>query len=389
MSSTNLNYNDNGFDNLKIIHILNFVLITKLKINKYMKITLLIFVLLISSAYHCIASDDLKFRGLYYISYENEVVASPSINKFRINRAYFTVEKGMFDFLDSRLTLDVYDDDDGVEARLKYIYVRFKFDSLIKSDGIVNNLNIKFGMIHTPWIDFEEHINFYRMQGTVFIERVGLTPSSDFGANLNGLIGGLIDEEYRKNVNPYNAGKYGSFDFGLFNGAGYNRFELNDNKVLQGKLTIRPLPFFIPGLQLSVLGITGRGNYVDELKNSPKWDLSSFMLSYENKYITLIGLICKGKGDFQGLMIDSNKEAIPFSGASIFGEIKLDKFKFFTRFDYFMPDEFLEKFRSNRMIIALGYDFGKKNILLLDYDHHWKLNNDIKLLKLTMQFVYN
>ncbi len=334
-------------------------------------------------------SNPLKFSGLYYIAYENEVVQSPSINKFRINRAYITIEKEIFDFLDSRLTYDVYDDDDGAESRLKYLYARFKLSNLLNNSNIIDNLNIKFGMIHTLWVDFEDKINSNRMQGTMFIERIGLTPSSDFGASINGFIGGLIDDEYRKNVSNNNPGRYGSFDFGIFNGAGYNRFELNDNKALQGRLTLRPLPSFIPGLQFSILGISGKGNYVTEDRHSPIWQLTVLMLSFEHQYFTLIGQISKGQGDFQGKILNSDNEAIKHNGLSVFGEIKYNKFKLISRFDYFMPDEMLEKFRGNRMILAIGYDFGNKNILLLDYDHLWKYNSQTKLIKLTMQLRYN
>ena len=41
---------------------------------------------------------------------------------------------------------------------------------------------VRFGAHQTPWLDFEESINRYRVQGTMFSEREALIPgSSDFG----------------------------------------------------------------------------------------------------------------------------------------------------------------------------------------------------------------
>src|SRR5207237_9846071 len=53
---------------------------------------------------------------------------------------------------------------------------------------------VRFGAHQTPWLDFEESINRYRVQGQMFSEREGLIPgSSDFGVGLFTPVGKFID----------------------------------------------------------------------------------------------------------------------------------------------------------------------------------------------------
>src|SRR5262249_46612141 len=42
-------------------------------------------------------------------------------------------------------------------------------------------LTFKLGMIHTPWLDWEEALWDYRMQGQMALERGGYMTSSDIG----------------------------------------------------------------------------------------------------------------------------------------------------------------------------------------------------------------
>jgi len=75
-------------------------------------------------------------------------------------------------------------------------------------------------------------------------------------------------------------GRYGSFSLGIYNGGGYHAKEKNQNKVLEGRLTLRPLPAALPGLQLSYFGLVGKGNQAAE----PHWNAHLGMVSYEDDH---------------------------------------------------------------------------------------------------------
>src|SRR4029077_5147423 len=72
---------------------------------------------------------------------------------------------------------------------------------------------VRFGAHQTPWLDFEESINRYRVQGTMFSEREGLIPgSSDFGVGY---------------FTPL--GKYIDIQTGVYNGEGYTQTDVNNS----------------------------------------------------------------------------------------------------------------------------------------------------------------
>ena len=86
---------------------------------------------------------------------------------------------------------------------------------------------IRFGLAQTPWLDFEESVNRYRVQGTMFSEREGLIPgSADFGAGCR----------------PSLPGNYGEFHAGVYATAKDSLRQIRISKSVQGRLTVRPLP---------------------------------------------------------------------------------------------------------------------------------------------------
>jgi len=222
----------------------------------------------------------VKHNGLYYLSYQagQESNEGYNYNKFLIKRAYFTLKKEVNSFITSRITLDAHQDDTGdMKVRLKYAYADIKFPDFI----FITMPHVEFGLVHTPWLDFEEHVNYYRMQDTMFMERVGLFNSSDFGFTFLGYLGGEMAEEYQKSVNNKYPGRCGSFALGAYNGGGYHTKENNQNKVFQERITVRPLPNIIPGLQFSELFIAGKGNGSGTLDDINDWQTLAGMVSYE------------------------------------------------------------------------------------------------------------
>jgi hypothetical protein len=286
--------------------------------------------------------------------------------KSSVGRGYLTLKFKPVKWFEPRITLDTHQEDSGDwEMRLKYLHAKFKLPNLAK---VVTSPYIEFGIAHTPWFDFEEHINRYRMEGQMFIERNGLLNSADLGITVGGLWGDKLPKELQ--VHSKYPGEYGSFALGIYNGGGYHAKETNPNKVFQSRLTIRPLGSLFPGLQLSHLFIYGKGNLPEE----PDYRVNNFMLSYEHKYVVLTAQYTQGKGNQKGNMRDSAGESIDFHGFSFFTEIKILEYKSsfigrFDRFDWNTSGGPTDAYPIKQRIIA-GYAFHllPLNTLLLSYD---------------------
>ncbi len=162
---------------------------------------------------------DLEIGALWYISYQSGESEDAGYNLFRVKRGYINVEKEMTPWLEARITPDVHQDSSGdMKVRLKYAYAKFKSPC----ERFIYKPWLEFGQVHMPWLDFEEHVNYYRLQDTMFAERNGNFNSADFGLTFGALIGGEIGKEYQEAVNNKYPGLYGSFAVGVYNGGGYH-----------------------------------------------------------------------------------------------------------------------------------------------------------------------
>ena len=227
--------------------------------------------------------SDAKIKGEWFISYVKEKAKS---SQFKVERGYFKVVKRINSWLSGNITMDVHDEGGSQDVRLKYLMAKIKTPDI----GILRDSNIEVGLVHTPWLDFEEHINMYRCEGTMFAERNGLFNSGDFGVTYLALLGGKISQSYQKVVSPYYPGKYGSVSIGIYNGGGYHADEENNNKALEGRITIRPLPYLLPGLQISYFGVLGKGN----TSNAPDWKVDLAFASYQTRLYTFTFQYYKG-----------------------------------------------------------------------------------------------
>jgi hypothetical protein len=314
----------------------------------------------------------ISFGGLYYLSYRAGQThsfdadagkwISQDYNAFTIKRAYLTMKKKVNPFISSRITLDAHQDDSGdMKVRIKYLYADVAFPDF----AFITKPHMEVGLVHTPWMDFEEHVNYYRMQDTMFAERVGIFNSGDFGFTFLGYFGGQMNAHYQKTVNKKYSGRYGSFALGIYNGGGYHASEANQDKVFQERVTIRPLPDIVPGLQLSELFIIGKGNESGSVDDINDWRTLLGMISYEHRYLTITGQLISGYGNKSGSWSDN----ADYRGYSAFAEGKLTRnWQVIGRYDHFDPNVDLNDDAYNRLIAGIGYDFGHHNVLLLDYD---------------------
>jgi hypothetical protein len=331
-----------------------------------------------------------KFGYLWYLSYQNGETGNTSggdgFSRFTVKRGYINIEKEFTPWFSARITPDVNQmTDDGnfdgsYTVRLKYLYGKF----MLPDFAFLTKPFIEVGIVHMPWLDYEENLNWYRCQDTMFLERNGLFNSADIGINFVSLLGGFINEEYQKKVNNAYPGRYGSMALAVMNGGGYTAAEKNENKVLEGRLTIRPLPDIIPGLQLSYFGITGKGNK----ETDPIWQLNNGFVSFEHEYVVLTSQYYWGKGNQSGA--DEYKK----DGYSFFAELKPHKkFSIIGRYDYFDPNDNVKDDENRRYIVGIAYHLYKqhKNMIVLDYDtvdYKQPGKTDDKRIQLTLQVAY-
>lgn len=147
---------------------------------------------------------------------------------FNVGRAYLNVTGQINHRIGFRVTPDVVREtgvgsssNGSLTYRLKYAYAQFNMD-----DWMTRGSWARLGMQPTAYFEFIEGIYRYRFQGTVFEERDGFLSSSDVGATFHYSFDG----------------NYGDVHGGFYNGENYNRAEVNDQKALMIRGTLRPLP---------------------------------------------------------------------------------------------------------------------------------------------------
>jgi len=165
-------------------------------------------------------------------------------NAFDIARSYINITGNISHLVAFRLTPDITRESglltlgpgssvssDSLVFRIKYAYGQFNFD-----DWMTRGSWARLGIQQTPWVDFEEGIYRYRFQGTVFAERIPLPTamtSADAGASFH-----------------YNfPSNYGDLHVGVYNGENYQRVEVNNQKALEFRGTLRPFATALPVLR--------------------------------------------------------------------------------------------------------------------------------------------
>ncbi len=108
---------------------------------------------------------------------ELEAVPSDSVStvQFNITRAYLIGAATLRPGLTGRVTLDVTRENGGsLSYRLKHAYFQWQPASPV---------DLRFGMIPTAWIEWQDALWGYRMQGAQLMDRAGFITSADLGAS--------------------------------------------------------------------------------------------------------------------------------------------------------------------------------------------------------------
>jgi len=350
------------------------------------------------------ALKGVKLGTLTYVDFSWGREKDEDKSAFEITRGYLNFKKKVNSWLSFRLTPDLHRDrDENLNVRIKYAYAQFK----IPSFAFLTDIKSEVGQGHFPWLDFQEHINPYRCQGTMPRERAGTFNSADMGVGIMGYFGGKLPGEYVKELsrhypvfNHY-VGKYGSWHFGVYNGAGYHNKEHNSNKALEGRITLRPFGGWdspLRGLQLSYFFIRGEGNktagevlgarLTDPSRRDeyPDYDVDLFMLSFQHPWFVATFEYSTSSGNNSGKWVRPDGDALDTELWSVFADVTLpllqEKLHVFFRYDWFDIDD--DDVWTNGKgddqyqlyMMGLAYQLYKKNMILLtsewvDYDKNF------------------
>ena len=123
----------------------------------------------------------VDFSGQFFLSYERIFEEEAVNNEFTIQRGYITFKKKLSEMAQIRFTQDVSIDQEGdgegnIELRLKYALLNLNLNDW----GFLTSPNVELGVVHRPWIDFEQKINDYRSQESMFLDQNGIVSSADF-----------------------------------------------------------------------------------------------------------------------------------------------------------------------------------------------------------------
>ncbi len=316
------------------------------------------------------ALQGLSIHGTVFISYMVMKQGDAKSNRFDLKRGYFDVQKTLTPYLAARYTTDITRLGSGDwETRIKYLYGKFTFDA----GSFLTQPGVEFGQGHVPYHDFWEAVNGYRLEGTMFLERNDVVNSADVGAVFFSNFGGEMSSGYQKDVDGHYAGRYGSTQIGVYNGAGYHGKEANDNKPVEARVTVRPLPGQAPGLQVGLFGVDGKANVAPIAGMIPDWRIADLMLSYQSRNFTVTGEGYAGKGNLGGSAVYADGRSRDQNGYSVFAKVKLPQHEAWgamARYDHFDSDiHSADNDEPDRMIGGVSYTMKGGNMWLVDVDH--------------------
>lgn len=324
-----------------------------------------------------------QLEALWYLHYRAGEEGGSDYNGFSVGRGYSTFKFRPVEWLAARSTVDAYQGDDGWEVRLKYLFGQLLWPL---ETSVISRPRVEFGVVHIPWLGYEESINRYRLQGTMFLERNGIFNSADLGVTAVALLGEPLPDSWCEEIDCHYPGSWGSLSAGVYNGAGYHDPELNEDKVVMARLSVRPAGPWLPNLSLSYFVLFGAGAAEAE----PDWQVHSGFASFEHEYFVVTGQAATGEGTQAGDRVDPDGSAQPFVGASGFAEIKVPSLDtaLFGRFDWFRWETAAGDDIRARTLAGLAYFFYRDCAVVLDYDRlmFWERGGpDDWAAKLTMQ----
>lgn len=233
----------------------------------------------------------VTFGTQMFLQYMFDLEDEERFNEFDITRGYLDVRAQLTERVRARFTPDVrrFADADLTERlgfALEYAYLQV---DMSPRSAVV------FGLHPTPWLEFEQSINRYRVQGPMFSERMELIPGpSDLGASFR--TGGDRTEVH----------------VGVYNGEGRGESELDSRKSVQGRATFRP---YGGDAALGGLRISGFYSYGWYAADRPR-NVAIVMGSYEHPNVVATAQYMMAT-DNPFVAVDIERR-----GLSVFGEVR-------------------------------------------------------------------
>jgi hypothetical protein len=284
-------------------------------------------------------------------------------NSFDVLRSYINITGNVSHIVAFRITPDITRQSglltlgagnsvssDSLVFRIKYAFAQFNLD-----DWMTKGSWVRLGIQQTPWVDFEEGIYRYRFQGTVFAERIPLLTamtSSDAGVSFH-----------------YNLpSNYGDVHVGYYNGENYQKVEVNDQKGLELRATLRPFATQAPVLR----GLRAHFVYYNDSYNSGD-ERSRIMgnLTFEHNYLNAGFDYLSAKDQTLATATD-----VSSNGYSIWATPKAPRangssIEALLRYDHFTPNKAGDQ-HQNRLIVGGAYWFPHQGnvstAILFDWD---------------------
>ena len=249
----------------------------------------------------------VTFGVVSFLQYAAELHESDGYNSFDVTRGYLNIHARLSDRVRVRFTPDVRPTTDASLDR--NLALRLEYASL--DVQVSDNVAVMFGLHEMPWLTFEETTNRYRVLGPLFSERLGLLPgATDLGASI----------KY--------AGERTEVHFGVYNGEGYGRAEIDKYKSIDGRASFRP---FSEDSELGKVTISGFYQYGWYARDRPR-NVAIAMGTYENTNMMMSAQFLQAT-DNPFIAADVQRRGLSFFGEGRQGEtgwagiVGLDLFK--------------------------------------------------------------
>ncbi|HEY3219693.1 MAG TPA: hypothetical protein VGJ80_03095 [Gemmatimonadales bacterium] len=287
-------------------------------------------------------APQVSVTGVVYTQYQYSDAPIAAKSTFDMTRAYVNVLGRFSNGITTRLTTDIIPSATTNQViRLKYAFAAWTPTG--------SSLTYKLGMIHTPWVDFEETLWDYRMQGTIAVDRnPGAGPlftmtAADIGVGVDGHWNG-------ERING---------QFVIVNGEGYSGGTGDFRKDVEARVSVRVQPTNdnsrVGGLRVS--GYAGIGKVTGTGADRNRY---LGMLSYRTLQYTLAGEFVSVKNG-----------AVTGSIISAFGVYHLatpSKVAVIGRVDVFDPNTSVANDGNTRIIAGVSYQLSPNVRLLADLD---------------------
>jgi len=267
-------------------------------------------------------------------------------NNFSVQRAYINVIGRFAGGVQTRVTADILPAPSAVSATQTVVRLKYAYAAWTPTGSA---LSYKLGLLHTPWLDWEEALWDYRMQGTMALDRNGYATAADFGAGIDGK---WKDDQVNGQLT-------------VVNGEGYSGGTGDKRKDVQARVSVR-LATTDDNSRVGGVRLTG---YAGVGKYTGGGDRNRFigMLSYRSKQFTLAGEFAATKDTISPVGASPNATGRVISGFGVY-HVPNSGVALIARVDVVDPNTSVSGDRLTRGIGGVSYQVSPNLRVLADVD---------------------